>query len=145
MHKLPITGTAIHALIPQRMPMVMVDCLRAYTADTVDTGLVLLAGNIFLQHGVLQEAGLLEHMAQSVALHTGYSFFIRKEQAPTGYIGAIQQAELFRLPLIGEEIQTHVRIIQEFMGVTLVHIESRVADECIATAQMKTVIAAANI
>ena len=37
------------------------------------------------------ESGIIEHMAQSVALHTGYQFYLRKEQAPTGYIGSIKR------------------------------------------------------
>ena len=92
----------------------------------------------------MQESGLLEHMAQSVAAHTGYGYYIRGEQAPTGYIGSIQKAELYRLPSVGEVLTSRVEIVQEFMGVTLVHIETYIAEECISSAQMKTVIASTS-
>lgn len=141
MSVLPIFGQDILKLIPQRNPIVMVDSLLEYSETDVLSGLTVVAENIFLFEDDLQESGLLEHMAQTVAMHTGYSFFIRNEQAPTGYIGSIQKAEIVRLPKLGEKIESRAEIVQEFMGVTLVNITSSIAGELIATSQMKTVIA----
>ena len=90
---------------------------------------------------VFQETGIIEHMAQSVALYTGYQFYLKQEPAPTGYIGAIKSVEILKLPKVGEHIETTVSILQEFMGVTLVNISSKVNNEVIAFAQMKTVLA----
>ena len=141
MSDLPLTGDAILALIPQRSPIVMVDSLLAYGDDFVQSAFEIKAGNLFLQEGQLQEGGLLEHMAQSVAMHTGYGYFLRNEQAPTGYIGAIPKAEIFDLPRLGDILETEVRVVQEFMGVTLVDVETKLSGNSIAKAQMKTVIA----
>ncbi|TDQ75861.1 hypothetical protein [Sphingobacterium yanglingense] len=138
---LPVQGEHIIKLIPQRFPMVMIDRLLDYTAETVVVDFEIRTDNLFVAGGQLQESGLLEHMAQSVAAHTGYSYYIREEQAPTGYIGSIQKAEVHRLPLVGEVLTSKVEIIQEFMGVTLVHIETYIGQESIGSAQMKTVIA----
>lgn len=137
----PVQGENILKLIPQRFPMVMIDSLLEYTANTVVVGMGIKADHLFVCNDELQECGLLEHMAQSVAAHTGYAYYIRQEQAPTGYIGSIQKAEIYRLPLVGEGLRTSVEIVQEFMGVTLVNINTYVAREHIASAQMKTVIA----
>lgn len=137
---LPIRGEQLLRLIPQRLPMVMVDTLFEYGEDYVKTGLEVSDDIIFVQQDLLQESGLLEHMAQSVALHTGYHFFLAGQEAPTGYIGSIQNVEMLRLPGTGQHISTDVQIVQEFMGVTLVNIVSSVDQQVIARAQMKTVV-----
>lgn len=139
--ELPIQGAEILKMIPQRFPIVLVDSLYEYSSLSVKTGLLVSKDSLFVLEDVLQESGLLEHMAQSVALHTGYDYCVRNEKSPTGYIGSIQKVELYRMPRIGELIQTDVLIVQEFMGVTLVEIVSRVQQETIGVAQMKTVIA----
>lgn len=140
----PVQGEDILKLIPQRFPMVMIDRLLAYTLETVVVDFEVKVDNLFVLGVHMQESGLLEHMAQSVAAHTGYSYYIRGEQAPTGYIGSIQKAEVHRLPSLGEVLTSRVEIVQEFMGVTLVHIETYITEECIGSAQMKTVIASTS-
>lgn len=143
MSSLPMQGEQILRLIPQRYPMVMVDAVVSYAVDTVVAALTIQEDNIFLENAIFQEVGLLEHMAQTIATHTGYSFFLKNELAPTGYIGAIQQAEILQLPALGDRVESKAVIVQEFMGVTLVHITTFLKGEVIATAQMKTVIASA--
>lgn len=128
-------------LIPQRFPFVMIDKLLAFTETEITAGLTVPTENIFVENAVFQESGLIEHMAQSVALHTGYQFYLKQEPAPTGYIGSIKSIEIVRLPKLGEEIETTVNVLQEFMGVTLVEISSKINDIEIARGQMKTVIA----
>jgi len=58
-------------LIPQKFPFVMIDKMFSYTETTIVSGLKVTHDNIFVNDGVFLEAGLIEHMAQSVALHTG--------------------------------------------------------------------------
>jgi len=127
--------------IPQRAPIVMVDSLISYNENEVCAGLKVLTTNLFSKEGMLQEPGLIEHMAQTVALHTGFSYFINKEAAPTGYIGSIANLKINSLPKVNEVIETKATILHEFAGVTLVEIVSKVNDEIIAFGQMKTVIA----
>jgi predicted hotdog family 3-hydroxylacyl-ACP dehydratase len=131
----------VEQLIPQKFPFVMIDKLLSFTETEITAGLTVPVENIFVENAVFQESGLIEHMAQSVALHTGYQFYLKKEPAPTGYIGSIKSIEIVRLPILGEAIETTVNIIQEFMGVTLVEISSKINNKEIARGQMKTVIA----
>ncbi len=119
----------------------MVDALHSYSETEIVSGLEIAEDNLFVRDSRLAEAGLVEHMAQSVALHTGYQFFLRNEPAPTGYIGAISSISIQRLPELGEKVITTVRILQEFGGITLVDISSKIGDEEIAVGQMKTVLA----
>ncbi|MVZ62548.1 hypothetical protein [Sphingobacterium humi] len=131
----------IQQCIPQRPPMLMLDSLLAYASSSITVGLTVTSDNIFTQNSALQEAGVLEHMAQAVALHTGYGYFLRQEEAPIGYIGSISNLGIFDLPQVGQQIISTADIIQEFAGVTLVAIRSEVDGKLIAEGQMKTVIA----
>jgi len=136
----PITN--IGHLIPQKHPFVMVDTLVSFSKTDIISEFTIKKDNMFFLNGKLSEPGLIESMAQSVALHTGYDFFLKGEDAPTGYIGSIKKIEIIKLPKIGETISTHVKILQEFLGITLVEIEVLNKNkEVIASGQMKTVIA----
>ncbi|MGJ8664972.1 MAG: hypothetical protein ACSHW7_01275 [Patiriisocius sp.] len=131
----------IENLIPQKAPFVMVDSLHAFSSEMITAGLTVTAENIFTQNNVFQEPGVIEHMAQSVALHTGYDFFLKKEQAPTGYIGAVKKITIERLPKVGDTLLTTVNILQEFMGITLVSISTECNGKVIAMGEMKTALA----
>lgn len=128
-------------LIPQKFPFVMVDALLSFSENQVIAGLTVNDENIFEHEDVFQESGLIEHMAQSVALFTGYQFYLKKEPAPTGYIGSIKTITIDRLPQKGDKIVTTVNVLHEFMGVTLVDIVSEIDNQEIARGQMKTVLA----
>ena len=104
-------------------------------------GLTVPENNIFVKDEVFQESGLIEHMAQSVALYTGYQFFLKQQPAPVGYIGSIKSIEINQLPKLNDQIETIVTVLHEFMGVTLVDISSKLNGVEIAKGQMKTVLA----
>jgi predicted hotdog family 3-hydroxylacyl-ACP dehydratase len=131
----------VENLLPQKFPFVMVDKMFSYTETSIVSGLRISEDNIFVQNGLFTESGLVEHMAQSVALHTGYQFYLRQEPAPTGYIGSIKNIDISCLPKIDDEIRTTVAILQEFGGVTLVDIVTTLGETQIASGQMKTVLA----
>jgi len=139
--KEPITDQdLILKLIPQRAPIVMVDSLLYFEESKVISGLTVTEENMFVQNGFLTEPGLIEHIAQTVALYTGYHFYINNIPAPEGYIGAIKSVTIEKLPKINMQIETEVEILQEIMGVTLVQGTTTLNGEVIVTAQMKTVL-----
>ncbi|WP_394758590.1 hypothetical protein [Flavobacterium sp.] len=131
----------VENLLPQKFPFVMVDKMYSYTEASLVSGLKIQSDNIFYHNGSFVEAGLVEHMAQSVALHTGYQFYLKQEPAPTGYIGSIKDIVIKELPKLNDEILTTVSILQEFGGITLVDIVTKLNGIEIATGQMKTVLA----
>ncbi|WET00556.1 hypothetical protein P0R33_12325 [Flavobacterium sp. YJ01] len=131
----------VENLLPQKFPFVMVDAMHSYTETSLVSGLKIQSENIFVKNDIFLEAGLIEHMAQSVALHTGYQYFLRNEIAPTGYIGSIKEIEIKKLPQLNDNIQSEVTILQEFAGITLVNIVTKLNNEEIANGQMKTVLA----
>jgi predicted hotdog family 3-hydroxylacyl-ACP dehydratase len=127
-------------LIPQRAPIIMVDALLYFDEFKVVSGLTILSHNMFVQEGCLTETGLIEHMAQTVALYTGYHFYIKNIPAPEGYIGAIKDINIKKLPEVNTKLETEGEIVQEIMGVTRVKGLTRLNGEIIMTAQMKTVL-----
>jgi 3-hydroxyacyl-[acyl-carrier-protein] dehydratase len=131
----------VEQLIPQRKPIIMVDSLLGYQKDSVVAGLAISDDSVFVKEVYFQESGVIEHMAQSVALYTGYQYFLKGQPAPMGYIGAIKQLTIIRLPRVGEQLVTTATVLHEIMGVTLVDVVTKIEGEIIAFGQMKTVIA----
>ncbi len=136
-----VDSDKVKDLIPQKEPFVMVDELLTYTEENLKSRFRVASNNIFVEDNHFVESGIIEHMAQSVALHTGYQFFLQNKIAPTGYIGSIKNVIINRLPKTGESLETIVNIVYELMGVTMVNIEVFCGDEVIAKSQMKTVLA----
>lgn len=130
----------VESLIPQKFPFVMVNGLNEYTENHLLSEFIIKEENIFVQDGVFQASGLIEHQAQSVALHTGYKYYLLGKEAPTGYIGAIKSFEADALPKVGDQLKTEVTILNEMMGVTLVEIITKINETVIAKSQMKTVV-----
>ncbi|MDR3023866.1 hypothetical protein [Chryseobacterium sp.] len=130
----------VESLIPQRFPFVMVHELSEYSENHLLSGFEVKEDNLFIQDGFFQASGLIEHQAQSVALHTGYKYYLLGKDAPTGYIGAIKSFEAEILPKTGDHLTSEVTILNEVMGVTLVDIVTKLNGEVIAKSQMKTAV-----
>ncbi|MGN0029892.1 MAG: hypothetical protein ACI35Q_09235 [Marinilabiliaceae bacterium] len=123
--------------IPQREPIVMVDKLYSFTDDESETGLTIPPDSIFVERGHLMDGALIEHTAQSGALHIGYDFISRGLAVPIGLIGSINKYEIARLPKVGEDIRTTIKMEARIGDVSLMGITVRVGDEVIAHGKMK--------
>ncbi|MCT2564356.1 hypothetical protein [Chryseobacterium herbae] len=140
-NQLPTSDTDfVGSLIPQRFPFVMVHELTEFSENHLVSGFEIKDDNIFIQDGTFQASGLIEHQAQSVALHTGYKYYLLGKEAPTGYIGAIKSFEAETLPKTGDRLVSEVTILHEVMGVTLVDIVTKLNGGIIAKSQMKTAV-----
>lgn len=140
-HQLPTSDKDfIESLIPQKFPFVMVSGILEYSENHLVSEFEIKEDNIFVQDSNFQASGLIEHQAQSVALYTGYQYYLLGKEAPTGYIGAIKSFEAEVLPKVGDILKTEATILNEMMGVTLVQIITKINNEVIATSQMKTVV-----
>lgn len=140
-NQLPTSDTNfVGSLIPQRFPFVMVHELTEYSENHLVSGFEIKDDTIFIQDGIFQASGLIEHQAQSVALHTGYKYHLLGKDAPTGYIGAIKSFEAETLPKTGDRLVSEVTILNEVMGVTLVDIVTKLNGAIIAKSQMKTAV-----
>lgn len=128
-------------LIPQKHPFVMVDKLYDFSDNQIISGLTITADNIFTFNGLFNAAGLIENMAQTVAMHKGYTYYLKNEPAPVGYIGAIKKAEILEMPKLGQELRTTVNILHDIMGVTLVEANIVCENRIIAQSEIKTALA----
>ncbi|HLV13881.1 MAG TPA: hypothetical protein VKY41_01780 [Xanthomarina sp.] len=138
--QLPIID--VSHLIPQKTPFVMVDTLLDFSENKVVSSFQIKADNLFVNNNRFLESGLIENMAQTVALHTGYDFFIKNEDPPVGYIGSLKRVDIIELPVLNDIITTKVDILHEFNGVTMVSVKVfNAANKEIASSEMKTVVA----
>lgn len=129
---IPITD-----LIPQRPPFVMVD--KVVSCDNTDaiTEFVVREDNIFLDDMKLSPAGIIENMAQSCAARMGCISRLSSGPIKIGFIGDIRDCTILRQPDCHETLTTHVEVIEEVFNLTLANVETKVADEVIASARMK--------
>ena len=127
-------------LIPHREPMILIDTLQYHDENSLVSSFLITEQCLFIKENNFSEAGILEHMAQSVALHTGYSGYIDEKATREGYIGAIKKAEIVQLPKVGETITTQVNITYSAMDMTMVQIETKIDGKIIALAEMSTVL-----
>jgi predicted hotdog family 3-hydroxylacyl-ACP dehydratase len=137
---LQLLEIAPETIIPQRPPFIMIDHLTGYDERTNSTCLTVRPDNIFVAEGRMLATGIVEHIAQTCAARLGYYNLISGLPVKIGYIGAVNNMHVVRCPMVGEKIETTICVQEEVFGMTLVHAEVRVADELIASADMKIAI-----
>lgn len=130
----------LEKLIPQRRPMIMVDKIVYYDEKIIISGLTISKENLFVAKGFFSETGLLEHMAQTTALYMGYTAFRKGGESKEGYIAAIKEAIIHKLPKVSEAIETHMEILYEAMGMLLVKGHTLLNGKTIATIEMTTML-----
>jgi predicted hotdog family 3-hydroxylacyl-ACP dehydratase len=127
----------IHSIIPQRPPIVMVDELVYNDGESTRCGFKVKSDNIFVEDGILQEAGLIENMAQTAAAGTGYQAQQQGLPAPVGFIGAVQNLEIISLPKTGDYLLTEVKITNQVFDVTFIDSEISSNNQLVARCNMK--------
>ena len=127
----------ISAILPQRPPFVMIDEFLSYSPETVQTALTVCESNIFFEDGCLSAEGLMENFAQTCAARIGYiNKYILHKDVNIGYIGAVKNWALNRLPREGERIVTQIDVIQEIGPMVKVKAEARVGEDVLACGEM---------
>lgn len=135
-----IHGDGILKLIPQRPPIVMVDRFFGIEESRSYSGLTVTADNLFCEAGILQEAGIIEHIAQSAAARIGYIYSQQGEEVPLGFIGSIDKLKLYTLPEVGTELFTEITVVQEVFDITLIAAQVKAGEQPIAECRMKIFI-----
>src|SRR5436190_19639107 len=115
-----ITEENIQALIPQKIPFVMVDKLLSFDEKVTRTGFLIQADNIFVENGTFKEPGLVENIAQTAAARAGYTSKTDNKRVLVGYIGAVNDLQVFSLPQTGDELITEITIENQIFDVTLI-------------------------
>jgi predicted hotdog family 3-hydroxylacyl-ACP dehydratase len=115
-----ITKQHIQSLIPQRPPFVMIDSVLAFSDTGTTTGFTIGADNIFVEYGVFKEPGLVENIAQTAAARAGYVSQTENKPVEVGYIGSVNNLQVFALPNAGDELITEITIENQIFDVTLI-------------------------
>ncbi len=128
--------------IPQREPIVMVHALLEHTDLQSKAAFSVERGNIFVRDNHLLPSGLMEHIAQSAAIRSGYGFTLMPkgegpEKPPVGFIAALKDFTVHRNPSVGEELQTVITRLNELGSMTVIKGETFSGDELLASCEMK--------
>ncbi len=132
--------TDILAIIPQRAPFVMIDTLETCTAENASTTFTVQADNILVADGVLQEAALIENIAQTAAAHMGYTCKQENKPVPVGFIGAVQNLVIHSLPLVNDVLQTEIVVKNQVFNATIIAGSIVLNGKLIANCEMKIFI-----
>lgn len=132
-----LTDNELLALIPQRPPMVLVDCFYGMDEQGSYTGLKVDASCLFCKEGKMDECGVTEHIAQSAAVRIGYLYRSRGEAIPIGFIGSVNKMTFHALPVVGDELHTTIWVEQEIFDITLISATVKVKGRLIAEGQLK--------
>ena len=131
----------IHELLPQQEPFVMIGTLVLFNHTLTVTETEVKPENIFVDNGCFSASGLMENIAQTCAARIGYvNKYILKKGIQLGFIGAVRNFEIFRLPKVGETITTSVEVKEEVFGMTLANAVVKVGNEVLVQTEMKIAV-----
>jgi len=126
----------IENLIPQKPPMVMVDGLSEHNENITVSRLILSENNLFCKDGVFHEPGLVENMAQTAALRSGYEAFLKNEKPKVGFIGSLKNIVIHELPKDSDELQTKLTVLNELLQALIIRCEVYVDKKLMAEGEM---------
>lgn len=132
-----MTNTEVTAYLPQRPPFVMVDAIIEANDIKSVTSFTVNEGHQFVTNGYFTEPGIVENMAQTAAAGTGYSAKINNRPAPIGYIGAIKNLVINKLPKTGDTITTESSFLHHVLNVHVVVCKVYLNNDEIAQCEMK--------
>lgn len=127
-------------LIPQKPPMIMVDKLIEFNSDRFLSGFYINEENVLVRDGHLSEAGLIENVAQSAALMTGWETkqkSLGNGTAQIGVIGGIKNMEINFLPEVHSELNTEIFVVHEVLNASIIIGTVKVGDKVCMTCEMK--------
>jgi predicted hotdog family 3-hydroxylacyl-ACP dehydratase len=129
----------IEDILPQRRPYIMVDRLVFYDDVTATTVFEIKEDNVFCNNGQMEEAALIENIAQTCAAHTGYKAKMHPEdgEIKIGYLAMIKDMKIMRKAYVGEMLHTTIGIKAEIFSTTLAEAKISVENETIAECEMK--------
>lgn len=115
----------ILSYIPQQPPFSMVDTLESITDKTATSTFTILDSNVLCSDGILRESGLVENMAQTIALYAGYGAKQSEGEPPIGYIAGIKNLKISGHPKVGDTITTEIEIVNEVMNIQIAEAKAK--------------------
>lgn len=132
----------IKEILPQRKPMLMIDCLCEWSETEATTEFEIREDNIFLnEDGSVRAEAMLENVAQTCAARIGYyNKYVLHLPVAIGYIGEIKNCEILGTPRVGDVLVTKIKVEQEFFGVSLIEAEVNCRGSVLVKAKMKIAV-----
>jgi predicted hotdog family 3-hydroxylacyl-ACP dehydratase len=127
-------------LIPQRPPVVMIDRLTSADEKSATGELQIRDTNLFFTEGHLSEAGITEFIAQTAAAYKGYQRISSAQDIRRGYIAAIKNLIIHKLPVVGTTLECRIIIENELIGFTIITAKVQCGDQPVAEAEMRIII-----
>ena len=131
-----IDSKEIQNLIPQKAPMLMVDGLVEHNESSLVSRLILSENNLFCKGGYFYEPGLVENMAQTAALRSGYEAFLKNEKPKVGFIGSLKNITIHELPKDKDVLQTKLTVLNELLQALIIRCEVFVEKKLMAEGEM---------
>lgn len=124
--------------IPQKPPFIMVDNILSCNDMQTVTNFKINENNIFVKDNLLQEAGIIENIAQTCAARIGY--LNQQQEIRVGVIGAIKNLEIYKLVAVNEILTTTIKTVAEVFDSVIIDAEIYSNNLIIAKAEMKVFI-----
>ncbi len=124
-------------LIPQRPPFVMVGEVISFDEKSTVSSFKIDEDNILVENGYLSESGIIENIAQTLAIRGGLQKTKSNGEAHIGMIGAIKNLKIISLPPVNSTITTTVDIDREVLNACLINGHVVLNDKVIAECEMK--------
>jgi 3-hydroxymyristoyl/3-hydroxydecanoyl-(acyl carrier protein) dehydratase len=129
--------------IPQREPIVVVHGLTEHEENSSTSVFRVEENHLFVRDGKFLPSGLMENVAQTSALRSGYQFSLQAPkdgvapEPPIGFIGALKNFQVKDLPSVGSTLYTTVKVAYEVMGMQVVEASVKCGKNIIASCEMK--------
>ena len=134
---LPVNGSELVDLIPQKPPFVLIDTLESVTESSCCTSFTIPANHVLCKDGTLGAAGLIENIAQTCAAKAGYEYALAGKNIPVGFIGDVRHFQCTVRPQANQKICTTINIEHKVFGATIIEGKVELDGKKIAACKMK--------
>lgn len=124
-------------LIPHRPPMVLIDAVTEYGPDVIRARRAVRAGDPFVTPLGLEDAALLEVIAQTIA--AGDALYAQSKQGRVikGYLTGLTGVQITSRAQVGETVEVHGICLKRMDGMGLFDATAKVGDRLIAQGRFK--------
>ncbi len=130
---------AVHQLIPQEFPFVMVDTLLEVNSKRFISEFKILPDNIFMEGQVLREFALIENIAQTASAGLAILNSAKLPLPAEGFLGAISKLTLYTLPLAHSTVITTVTKLAQMGNMYMFQGECRSNKQLLMECRLKLV------
>ncbi len=118
----------------------MVDQLLFADDTTARTSFIVSGNNVLNTDNIFQEGGILENIAQTAAAHAGFKARAENRSVQPGFIGAVKDFNVLRLPATDDKLETEVTVESQIFNVTIIYGKVWCHDTLVASCEMRIFI-----